>query len=155
MKRWRSPFFLARASTSPFSRASRLRDRAQRLRNLAPVRDRRPFAGGPGCGSRRAAARTGRRPRRHVLPRALQSGHRETACRLFDLPSICASALTPRVQRFTVARAEATVDGYDVPATIDGEQALFQLTARPGGYRIVDVLADPTSPGVAAAGNAV
>ena len=85
---------------------------------------------------------------------ALQSGNRETACRLFDLPSICASALAPRIQEFTVARAEATVDGYDVRVVIDGETAVFQLAAQPGGYRIVDVLADPASPGVAAVGRA-
>ena len=85
---------------------------------------------------------------------ALQSGNRETACRLFDLPSICASPLAPRIQEFSVARAEATVDGYDVRVVIDGETAVFQLAAQPGGYRIVDVLADPASPGVAAVGKA-
>jgi hypothetical protein len=85
---------------------------------------------------------------------ALQSGHRATACRLLDLPSVCSGAAAPRVEQFTVDRAELAVDGFDVRATIDGQDALFHLQASGRTYRIVDVLADPTSPGVAAIGTA-
>jgi hypothetical protein len=83
---------------------------------------------------------------------ALQSGHWATACRLFTLPSVCSSTDAPRVARFTVERPELTVDGFDVRATIDGQDALFQLQGRRGHYRIVEVVTDPTPPGVAATG---
>ncbi len=84
--------------------------------------------------------------------RALQSGHRATACRLLELPSVCSTGTAPRVASFSVDPAELTVDGFDVRATIDGQDALFQLRMRGRTYRIVDVLTDPTSPGVAAIG---
>jgi hypothetical protein len=85
---------------------------------------------------------------------ALQSGHRATACRLLELPSVCSGAEVPRIEQFTVDRAELAVDGFDVRATIDGQDALFHLQASGRTYRIVDVLTDPTSPGVAAIGTA-
>jgi hypothetical protein len=84
--------------------------------------------------------------------RALQSGHRARACRLLELPSVCSVATAPRVARFSVDPAELTVDGFDVHATVDGQDALFQLRMSGRTYRIVDVLTDPTSPGVAAIG---
>jgi hypothetical protein len=50
------------------------------------------------------------------------------------------------VQKFTVSPAEPTVDGVQVPAKIDNEDALFLLSAGRRGYRIVDVVADTTRP---------
>jgi hypothetical protein len=32
-----------------------------------------------------------------------------------------------------------------VPATLDGQYVLFSIASRRGGYRIVDVIADPSA----------
>jgi hypothetical protein len=74
----------------------------------------------------------------------LQAGNRAAACRIVSLPSLCPSGSPLSVQHFTVSAAQPTVDGVEVPATIDDEDALFLLTpGRRGVYRIVDVVADP------------
>jgi hypothetical protein len=75
---------------------------------------------------------------------AIQQGDLVTACRLFDSYPAC----DPRVglaplKSYRVLPAEPAVDGVDVPATLNGEQALFTVQARPGGYRIDDIVADP------------
>jgi hypothetical protein len=73
----------------------------------------------------------------------LRAGDRAGACRIVELPSLCASSAPFEVQRFTVAPAQPTVNGVEVPATIDDEDALFVLSAgHRGVYRIVDVVAD-------------
>jgi hypothetical protein len=77
---------------------------------------------------------------------ALQRGDVARACRLFSVPSICGAGADVRVRRFTVSAAEPTVDGVQVATTIDAQDALFQLVARHGRYRIVDVVADPGLP---------
>jgi hypothetical protein len=82
---------------------------------------------------------------RHYL-QTLQDGDRASACRIVDLPSLCASTEPLVVQKFTVSPAEPTVDGVQVPAKIDDEDALFLLSAGRRGYRIVDVVADTTRP---------
>jgi hypothetical protein len=76
---------------------------------------------------------------------ALQSGNRETACRLFYLQSVCSSKRV-LVGQFTVRPAEVVVDGFQVAVTVNGQNALFELAGRPGRYRIVDIVADPASP---------
>ena len=81
----------------------------------------------------------------------LHAGDRAGACRIVELPSLCTSSAPLEVQRFTISAAQPTVDGVQVPATIDDEQALFELSpGRRGAYRIVDVVADsvriPTLP---------
>jgi hypothetical protein len=80
---------------------------------------------------------------------ALQQGDRSRACRIFPAPSVCAARAAPQLERFTVSSAEPTVDGVQVPATIDSQPAVFQLAGGPINYRIVDVIADPTLPGPA------
>jgi hypothetical protein len=75
---------------------------------------------------------------------AVQQGDLVTACRLFDSYPAC----DPRVglaplKTYRVLPAEPAVDGVDVPATLNGEQALFTVASRPGGYRIDDIVADP------------
>jgi hypothetical protein len=77
---------------------------------------------------------------------ALQAGNTRRACRLFDVPSVCAGNPHVRIQKFTVSPAERTVDGVQVPATIDDEDALFQLELRRDSYRIVDLVANPGPP---------
>ena len=77
---------------------------------------------------------------------ALRAGDQAEACRIFPVPSLCSAGAVAAVQRFTVSAAEPAVDGVVVPATIDDEQALFQLASRHGLYRIVDVVADPGAP---------
>jgi hypothetical protein len=76
----------------------------------------------------------------------LKAGDRARACRIVDLPSLCTSTQPLVVQKFTVSPAEPTVDGVQVPAKIDNEDALFLLSAGRRGYRIVDVVADTTRP---------
>jgi hypothetical protein len=76
----------------------------------------------------------------------LQAGDRAAACRIVDLPSLCTSTQPLVVERFSVSPAQPTVDGVQVPATIDDEDALFMLSAGRRGYRIVDVVADTTRP---------
>ena len=76
----------------------------------------------------------------------LQAGDRAAACRIVDLPSLCASNQPLVVQKFTVSPAQPTVDGVRVPAKIDDEDALFMLSVGRRGYRIVDVVADTTRP---------
>ena len=41
--------------------------------------------------------------------------------------------------------AERTVDGFDVPATLNGEYAIFSIVARLGGYRLADIIANPAA----------
>ena len=73
---------------------------------------------------------------------ALQHGDVQTACRIFSVSSVCAAGANPRVERFTLSPARPTVDGVEVEATIDAQDALFQLVASHGRYRIVDVVVD-------------
>jgi hypothetical protein len=79
----------------------------------------------------------------------LQAGDRAGACRIVELPSLCTTSEPVVVQHFTVSPAQPTVDGVQVPATIDDEYALFLLSAGRHGYRIDDVVA-ASSPLVAA-----
>jgi hypothetical protein len=77
---------------------------------------------------------------------SVQQGDLKTACRLFSaLPACDPSVHAPPLQTYKVFPAEATVGGVDVPATLDGEYVLFSIAARRGGYRIVDVIADPSA----------
>jgi len=85
---------------------------------------------------------------KHYL-QTLQAGDRAGACRIVDLPSLCTTDGPLVIDRFTVSPAQPTVDGVQVPATIDDEDALFLLSAGRHGYRIDDVVAD-SSPLVAA-----
>lgn len=74
----------------------------------------------------------------------------KTACRLFSgLPACDPSVVPPPLRNYRVLPAEPAVDGVDVPATLNGEYALFSLTGRFGRYRIVDVVADPAAFSVA------
>jgi hypothetical protein len=76
----------------------------------------------------------------------LHDGDRSAACRIVDLPSLCTTRASVVVDRYTVSPAQPTVDGVQVRATIDDEDALFLLApARHGAYRIVDVVADSAS----------
>jgi hypothetical protein len=77
---------------------------------------------------------------------SVQQGDLKTACGLFSAFPACApAAYAPPLQTYEVFPAEAAVGGVDVPATLDGEYVLFSITSRRGGYRIVDVIADPSS----------
>jgi hypothetical protein len=80
---------------------------------------------------------------------ALRQGDQSGACRIFSVPSVCAAGVEPRLERFTVSSAKPTVGGMEVAATMDTEQAVFQLAGGPTHYRIVDVVADPAPPGLA------
>jgi hypothetical protein len=83
---------------------------------------------------------------KHYLE-SLRSGDRAAACRIVDLPSLCTSTASFAIKTFSVSAAEPTVDGVQVQATIDNEQALFLLSpVRYGRYRIVYVVADATRP---------
>jgi hypothetical protein len=73
---------------------------------------------------------------------ALQRGDVRTACRIFSVPSVCAVGADVRVEHFTLSPARPTVDGVEVEATIDSQDALFQLVASHGRYWIVDVVVD-------------
>ena len=78
---------------------------------------------------------------------AIQRGDLVTACRLFSSFPACdpSIGLFP-LKSYRVLPAEETVDGFDVPATLNGEYALFSVqTARLGGYRIADIIADPAA----------
>ena len=77
---------------------------------------------------------------------SVQQGDLKTACGLFSAFPACApAAYTPPLLKYEVFPAEAAVDGVDVPATLDGQYVLFSITSRPGGYHIVDVIADPSA----------
>jgi hypothetical protein len=78
---------------------------------------------------------------------ALQQGDLKTACRLFSgLPACDPSVVPPPLQKYTVLPAEPAVGGVDVPATLNGEYALFSMSrVGLGHYRIVDVIADPAA----------
>jgi hypothetical protein len=77
---------------------------------------------------------------------ALQQGDLTTACRLFSgLPACAPGFVPPPLREYEVLPAEPAVGGVDVPATLNGEHALFLLTERLGRYRIVDVVADPAA----------
>jgi hypothetical protein len=78
---------------------------------------------------------------------ALQRGDVRTACRLFSVPSVCGAGADAHVGRFTLSPARPTVDGVEVEALIDSEDALFELVASHGRYRIVDVVVDPALEG--------
>jgi hypothetical protein len=83
---------------------------------------------------------------------SVQQGDLKTACRLFSaLPACDPAAYAPPLHTYEVFPAEAAIGGVDVPATLDGEYVLFSIETRPGGYRIADVIADPSalSPGSA------
>jgi hypothetical protein len=79
---------------------------------------------------------------RHWLD-ALAAGDRAEACRLFSALPACSGRGALVVRRFTIHRAERTVDGVNVPVTIDDEYALVWLRLVHGKYRIVDVIANP------------
>jgi hypothetical protein len=79
---------------------------------------------------------------------SIQHGDLTTACRLFSAFPACDLTITPPVlQSYDVQPAEAAVDGVDVPATLNGEYALFSVSERLGRYRIDDVVADPAALG--------
>jgi hypothetical protein len=61
------------------------------------------------------------------------------------LPACDPSAYAPPLRSYRIFPAEAAVDGVDVPATPDGQYVLFSIAGRRGGYRIVDVIADPSA----------
>ncbi len=46
---------------------------------------------------------------------------------------------------YHVFAAEPAVDGYDVPATLNGEPAMFAISLQRGRYRIEDVVAAPAA----------
>jgi hypothetical protein len=75
---------------------------------------------------------------------ALQAGDLTTACRLFSAFPSCEPGAAPRrLNHYDVMSAQPAVGGVDVPATIDGDYALFSIGLHLGRYRIVDVVADP------------
>jgi hypothetical protein len=77
---------------------------------------------------------------------SVQHGDLKTACGLFSaFPACLPAAYAPPLLAYKVFPAEAAVDGVDVPATLDGEYVLFSIAPRRGGYRIVDVIADPSA----------
>lgn len=77
---------------------------------------------------------------------SVQEGDLKTACGLFSgFPACTPAAYAPPLRTYEVFPAEAAVGGVDVPATIDGEYVLFSIASRLGGYRIVDVIADPSA----------
>jgi hypothetical protein len=78
---------------------------------------------------------------------ALQQGDLVTACAMFSsLPSCSPGIGVGELKTYTVKPAEQAVDGVLVPATLNGQDALFSVKPRPGGYRIDDILADPAGP---------
>ncbi len=77
---------------------------------------------------------------------SVQHGDLKTACRLFSALPACDPTLhPPPLRSYEVFPAEEAIGGVDVPATLDGEYVLFSIAPRPGGYRIVDVIADPSA----------
>jgi hypothetical protein len=78
---------------------------------------------------------------------SVQEGDLKTACGLFSaFPACDRAAYAPPLRSYEVFPAEEAIDGVDVPATLDGEYVLFSIAAaRRGGYRIVDVIADPSA----------
>jgi hypothetical protein len=77
---------------------------------------------------------------------AVQRGDLKTACRLFSAyPSCDPTVVPPPLQSYEVQPAEAAVGGVDVPATLNGEYALFSVSKRLGHYWIVDIVADPAA----------
>jgi hypothetical protein len=77
---------------------------------------------------------------------SVQHGDLRTACHLFSaLPACDPAAYAAPLRTYQVFPAEEAIDGVDVPATLDGEYVLFSIATRPGGYRIVDVIADPSA----------
>jgi hypothetical protein len=61
------------------------------------------------------------------------------------LPACQPSGYAPPLKTYEVFPAEAAVDGVDVPATLDGQYVLFSIASQRSGYRIVDVIADPSA----------
>jgi hypothetical protein len=77
---------------------------------------------------------------------AVQRGDLTTACSMFSaLPACQPSGYAPPLKTYEVFPAEAAVDGVDVPATLDGQYVLFSIASQRSGYRIVDVIADPSA----------
>jgi hypothetical protein len=77
---------------------------------------------------------------------SIQNGDLKTACGLFSsFPACTPAAYAPPLRTYEVFPAEAAIDGVDVPATLNGEYVLFSIVPRPHGYRIVDVIADPSA----------
>jgi hypothetical protein len=77
---------------------------------------------------------------------AVQQGDLKTACRLFSAYPACDPTIVPPPLRsYEVQPAEAAVGGVDVPATLNGEYALFSVSKRLGRYWIVDIVADPAA----------
>ena len=77
---------------------------------------------------------------------SVQQGDLKTACRMFSaLPACDPASYAPPLVSYTVFPAEEAVGGVDVPATLDGQYVLFSIVTRRGGYRIVDVIADPSA----------
>jgi hypothetical protein len=77
---------------------------------------------------------------------SVQHGDLKTACGIFSaLPACDRAAYAPPLRTYEVFPAEEAVGGVDVPATLDGEYVLFSVASRRGGYRIVDVIADPSA----------
>jgi hypothetical protein len=77
---------------------------------------------------------------------AVQQGDLVTACRLFSSFPACdpSIGLFP-LKTYRVLPAEETVGGFDVPATLNGEYAIFSIRAQLGRYRIDDIIADPAA----------
>ena len=77
---------------------------------------------------------------------SVQHGDLKTACRLFSaLPACDPTFVAAPLYSYEVEPAELAVGGVDVPATLNGEQVLFSLARRSHGYRIIDVIADPSA----------
>jgi hypothetical protein len=78
---------------------------------------------------------------------ALQQGDLLTVCRMFSgFPSCSPGVGLGELKSYRVMAAEPAVDGVIVPATLNGQDALFSVKPRAGGYRIDDILADPAGP---------
>ena len=78
---------------------------------------------------------------------AIEQGDLVTACRPFSSFPACdpSIGLFP-LKSYRVLPAERTVDGFDVPATLNGEYAIFSVQmARLGGYRLADIIANPAA----------
>jgi hypothetical protein len=78
---------------------------------------------------------------------AVQRGDLVTACRLFSSYPACDPQIGVfPLKTYRIGRAEVAVGGFDVPATLNGEYALFSVKGRLGNYRIDDIVADPAGP---------
>ena len=75
---------------------------------------------------------------------AVQQGDLITVCRLFSSYPACRPDIgfSP-LKSYRVMPAEPTVDGVDVPATLNGQYVLFTISQSLGRYSIDDIVGDP------------